>query len=204
MPRCFIFIYYRIDRTTNGTGLVADLPYHNGISNIRTKEGDQPVPLLKDLLDVLLNPPYHQCDVILDIKEDNPIAILDKLHKLLLTCNFHPKRIILGVWNLAFLLEAKRLFSDNHEIMLIHEHWPPRSTPSLPIPEDSLTSNMIDIFSIDWDALKDASFSAIRRIHETHKVLFVWVLNSIVDFKAAKFLEIDAVITDRPDLFQAD
>lgn len=180
--------------------MVSDLPYHGYIDHLRTKNESQCIPLLKDLLNSLLQPPYDRCTVVLDIKEDNPIAILDKLQAILSIHDFTPERLILGVWNQEFLFKAKELFANRHQIMLIHEHWPPKSTSSLAIPEEALASDLIDIFSIDWDAVKKAPSQVIDRVHQAHKLIFVWVLNSTADIEMARTAGFNAVITDCPNL----
>lgn len=154
--------------------------------------------MLTELLAVISSPLYDKCKLILDIKEDNPICILTKLQEVLFTSDYSA-RIIIGVWNLKYLEEASRLFSK-FKIMLIHEAWPPRSTPALPLPKCPLESTLIDIFSVNWESLKASTIAIVKYSRPINKMVFAWVLNSKEDIQAAKAAGIDAIITDNPEL----
>ena len=46
-----------LDRTTNGHGLIAETPYHNGIDQLQTlKKPSQPVPTFAHLIQLLCQP----------------------------------------------------------------------------------------------------------------------------------------------------
>lgn len=74
-----------LERTTNGTGEISKLRWYNHMEFVRTLQGNQPIAKLKDLLSLLRFTTQFSAvkKLIIDIKDDNPIEILDHLKELL-------------------------------------------------------------------------------------------------------------------------
>lgn len=58
-----------LDRTTNGKGLVSEVDYQGYIDTLTTlKEPKQPVPLFRQIVDLLLKPENSHVDFLIDTK----------------------------------------------------------------------------------------------------------------------------------------
>lgn len=54
----------RLERTTNGTGLIHEQPWHGVLENVRTKKAPhQPIPLFTEVIDVLMTYPHVKLNV---------------------------------------------------------------------------------------------------------------------------------------------
>ncbi|KAI8368117.1 PLC-like phosphodiesterase [Radiomyces spectabilis] len=106
-----------LQRTTTGTGAVNDCLWHGYIDGLVTKAGQQPIPRLQDVFNMLLRIPNKSVYMIIDIKFDNPLEILDAVHLLVHSYNqedraFLEKQVVFGVWHPDFLKRAKELFPE--------------------------------------------------------------------------------------------
>lgn len=61
-----------LDRTTDGYGEIATMPYYNGVDKLRTKKKPRlEVPTFEQLIDLLLEPEYQHIKFNIDCKPTN-------------------------------------------------------------------------------------------------------------------------------------
>lgn len=152
-----------------------------------------PLTRLPDLLHYLrAAPPCAPLTVIIDVKDDQPIAVLGLLLRDL-TALPPPASvdIYIGVWCAAFLHEARRLFPA-HKICWISEGCED-GQPDKP--------GLIDAFDLELDCLSLAGLARIRTLHPRAKV-FAWTCNSPQQVALAHALHVDAILTDDPFLVE--
>lgn len=106
-----------LDRTTNGTGYVWDRGYFDYIIYLKTKNKQQKVPIMLDILYYLMQLDRNSGklpDLIVDIKPTNPVQIVDQFVLLIRQFEINENhkfknRIFLGVWEPRFIDRAKQL-----------------------------------------------------------------------------------------------
>lgn len=70
--RSLLFSPSCTDRTTDGTGRIATQNYHGGLDQLRTVQAPhQKIPLLRETLDLLMQPANQHVLLNIDVKVDN-------------------------------------------------------------------------------------------------------------------------------------
>lgn len=123
---------------------------------------------------------------------DNPIEILNAVHKLLTTefadkMDILAKHFVIGIWHVDFLEPTQRLFKDFKMCFI----------------GLSLTAarkyflHTADYLSIPFAALTDADGqSFIKEVHEQGKYLITWTVNDVEMMHTCVAWGIDAVVGD--------
>lgn len=181
-----------LDRmTVGGTGNVIDRPWHGYIDSLCTKEeiksGNEqcePVALLSQVLECL----PEGFTVVLDVKDDQPLEVLDKISEILSA--YHQKRLViyLGVWREDFAHHARKLFHESAVmITLIAEVCT----------TNNLKSPLYDAFNLDVTQIQP---EVVQEAAQLKKPLLLWTCNSAGDIAKAKSLNIQGILTDDPFL----
>jgi hypothetical protein len=178
---------------------------------LRTKNRRQPVPRLRDLLYLMKCSPLYKniSVVILDIKEDNPIPILERTRSLInlvdglrISIKLNDEsclmsewksKLVIGIWDLKFYKYAKMLF-DDLPISLIHPQWPPTVNPGNSLPADPWKTPF-DNYSLKWGIL---SSNIVNEIHARNRSIYSWTLNTLSEMRSAVELGLDGILTDNP------
>ncbi|ORZ04373.1 PLC-like phosphodiesterase [Absidia repens] len=189
-----------LQRTTTGTGPVSDHTWFGDIDGLKTKaEPSQPIPRLNDVLDLLIRPEVaskEELYMIVDIKFDNAIEILDRLHKLLEEeYKDHAslqRQIVIGIWHHDFLAKVKELFGDKYKTCFIGLSITAARRRFL---------KECDGVSVPFAALADedgASF--IAEAHQLGKKVFTWTINDVEQMVCAVGWGVDGIVGDHVDV----
>lgn len=207
----------KLDRTTDGTGLIRDHDYFGYIDGLKTKaEPHVPIPRFNDVLDLLTNPDTSSdLYMIVDIKVheiifsiqlnffaknifqfDTPIEILDVLEKLLNQYSeTYPqlhKQLIFGIWDLKYLKKATELFASKYRLCFIGLSISGARTHFL---------DTVDCVSLPFDALASSDGEEfIKEVHERNKKVFTWTINDPSQMKTCVLWQVDGVIGDNVTL----
>ncbi|CAO0796166.1 unnamed protein product [Mucor circinelloides] len=185
-----------MNRTSTGLGPVREQNWHGYIDGITTKtEPPQPIPRFNDVLDYLIQPEISEGKkglyMIVDIKFDNPIEILDVLKQLLDTyTETYPQlfdQLVIGIWNVEFLKKAKELF-PKFKLCFIGLSVTAARTHFI---------DNVDFLSLPFAALagQDGQ-SIIREAHTKQKRVFTWTINDPQQMKTCVLWQVDGVIGD--------
>ncbi|KAI8890140.1 PLC-like phosphodiesterase [Backusella circina FSU 941] len=184
-----------LQRTTTGTGPVRDNNWQGGIDQLVTKkEPCQPIPRLNDFLDFLIEPEVAAIEglyMIIDIKFDTPIEIMDFLSVLLSKyTSSHPNlynKLIIGVWSVDFLKKAQTLLPEFKKCFI-----------GLSIPAARAHFlDTVDYLSMPFAALADQDGQDfIAEVHERQKKVFTWTINIPEQMKCCVLWGVDGIIGD--------
>lgn len=202
---------------TNGAGRVIDRPWNGYIENLRTvlcedsnvfnkqvsSPSDTPVSLFKDIFNYLLTTDHLHSKastpfiLVLDVKDDQPLQVLDHL-KIILAQDFpvwsQKLLIYLGTWTIEFAKHAKSVFDrtdcntwhpDHFRFTLISE------SPSL----DDLNSPLYDAFNLDVNQITPGIVEMARSFN---KDILLWTCNSEEEIGKARSLSVQGILTDDP------
>lgn len=184
-----------LQRMTDGTGKIEDRPWQGYIDGLKTKGTNEPVVLLSQILDFLQEhaatrpQPIH---LVLDVKDDQKLKVLDEL-KLLLAeypAIYESIRIYLGVWNQEFASHARSLFpkpspSPQPLLTLIAETCPP----------GLIHSHLYDAFNLDVDRVDR---DIVEEARKAGKDVLLWTCNTASQITKAKELAVQGILTDDP------
>lgn len=188
-----------LNRTSTGLGPVRENNWHGGIDQLTTKtEPHQPIPRFNDVLDLLIQPEASSIEglyMIVDIKYDNPIEILDVLSKLLDTYTAdHPKlfeQLVIGIWDTNYLKKAKELF-PKFKLCFIGISISAARTHFL---------DNVDCISLPFAALAGHDGQTIiKEAQSRNKRVFTWTINDPLQMKTCVVWQIDGVIGDNVPL----
>ncbi|KAI8382322.1 PLC-like phosphodiesterase [Blakeslea trispora] len=184
-----------LNRTTTGTGAVRDQNWHGYIDTLKTQSDPaQPISRFNDVLDMLIRPDISSKKgfyMIVDIKFDNPIEILDVLSKLLDGYLVdHPELydlLVIGIWNIDYLKKAQQLF-PKFKLCFIGISISAARTHFL---------DHVDFVSLPFAGLSTHDGqSLIKEAHELHKRVFTWTINDPLQMKTCVLWQVDGVIGD--------
>ncbi|KAI8375616.1 PLC-like phosphodiesterase [Choanephora cucurbitarum] len=184
-----------LNRTTTGTGAVRDHNWHGYIDTLKTKtEPAQPISRLNDVIEMLIRPDIKSKEgfyMIVDIKFDNPIEILDVLSQLIDNYSQdHPelyRLLVIGIWNLDFLKKAQTLF-------------PQFKLCFIGISISAARTHFLD--HVDFVSLPFAGLSThdgqllIGEAHARHKRVLTWTINDPLQMKTCVLWQVDGVVGD--------
>ncbi|KAG2171942.1 hypothetical protein INT43_001418 [Umbelopsis isabellina] len=182
----------RLDRTTDGKGIIKEQNWYGNIENLRTKkEPHCPIPRMGDVLAFLKEDENVKNNVylVVDIKNDNSPTILEELHKLIAVHAPHDfsKQIVIGIWHPRFLPLAKKLF-EGYTLCFIGSSVPAARTHFF---------NEVDALSINFVAL--ATPDGQQLIHDAHKAnkkVYTWTVNTPDRIQEAARWGVDVILGD--------
>ncbi|OZJ04506.1 hypothetical protein BZG36_02258 [Bifiguratus adelaidae] len=183
----------RLDRTTNGKGMIKDTDWYGDLEDLRTKKGDCKIPRLNDVLDLLMRPDVREKNVwfVLDIKADNPPEILSNVHALLNSeayKDFDFSDIItFGVWTPNFLPLLDTLFPTYNSAFI-----------GVTLTGASLVFfDKVKSFNLNFACLVGKDGTAfIKKAHMAGKNVFVWTVNDPNQARECVRWGVDAVLGD--------
>lgn len=186
----------RLDRTTTGTGSVADCDYHGYIDGLRTlRSPHSKVPLFEDLIEFMQREECKHIKVCLDIKLTNDAyALFSNIDRQLRTFQAENgetaflqlcDRIKLGIWHTAQLPPAIR-----HLPYL--KRWLIAATPSI---AHHFWEN-VDGFSVRYNALCVFPGGWLQRAARDKKQLVAWDVRTTEEMLRCRQWRLDAIITD--------
>ncbi|KAF9413145.1 hypothetical protein BGZ94_000825 [Podila epigama] len=182
-----------LGRTTNGTGLIKDRPWHGYIDGLRSKkEPHVPVPRCLDVLAFLAQDGNEKVWWNIDIKMNNSPTLLAKFAKLI-EDNFPGRdfssQIVLGLWHPKFLPAADKYlptFSRVHigfSLDIARTHFPPHT---------------VDGYSMNFMILSTTEGRLfIKEMQAAGKQVMAWTVNDTIEVRECVRMGIDYVLTDR-------
>jgi glycerophosphoryl diester phosphodiesterase len=192
-----------VDRTTNGTGLVADYTYRelrklDAGSFFNEVYSDQIIPTLEDVL-LLIDGKY---DLLIEFKngddqypyiEEHVVDLLNKYNAI--------DWCIVQSFNTKVLerMHAKLPSLRLHKLFVVRIRFTPiyiTTGPEVFYPENY---PYISEYSING---KFGNKNNIKKLHALGKKVNVWTINDKKQIEAYKKLNIDGIITDFPDLIR--
>ncbi|GJJ72580.1 phosphatidylglycerol phospholipase C [Entomortierella parvispora] len=188
-----------LDRTTNGTGLIKDRPWHGYIDGLQSKkEPHVGVPRCVDVLAFLAQEGNEKVWWNIDIKMDNSPSLLFSKFAALLKENFPGRdfssQIVLGLWHPKFLPAADKYlpkFSRVHigfSLSVAREHFPP---------------DTVDGYSINFMVLSTKEGRLfIKEMQAAGKQLLTWTVNDPVEAREAVRMGLDYIMTDRTKVLE--
>ncbi|GAA6001786.1 uncharacterized protein JCM10292_005909 [Rhodotorula paludigena] len=184
----------RVDRTMNGTGAIAEMRYHGQLDQLRTiEEPHQKIPLLRETLDLLMQPANQHVLLNIDIKVDNEPERLFTIMRALVEKHesWQTKlapRLLLGLWHPKFIEPARRLlpYCRRGHIGM---------SPSL---ARKYFWNDVGTMSMSFQSMVNADGAAFREdCRKAGKDLTVWTVNSRREMIEATKWGAAAILTDR-------
>ncbi|EIW66936.1 hypothetical protein M231_03967 [Tremella mesenterica] len=188
-----------LERTTNGKGKINNLPWDGVLEQVRTtKAPHQPIPLFREVLEILVNPENRHVKLNIDCKVDTEPVRLFTLMKAVIesfpgwTTLIAP-RLILGIWHPRFIEPAATIlpFLPRYAIsMSIHE------ARSYFLPHcQGLSLHFPALASADGQRL-------LEQCRDSGKAVCVWTVNDEEEMKECVRWGVQSVITDKPDLWR--
>lgn len=190
-----------LDRMTNGSGRVCDHLWHGDIDRLKTKSSDHPnlpVSLFSAVMNELLSHPIIQSRsqpfmVVIDVKDDQEIGVLDVLSKELEAILAHPNanklEVFIGTWTDEFTKYA-------HSVMPVGVHF---TWIGEEFTKERVQCSLYDSYNIDVDGL---CLSTRLLAQKAGKPVLVWTCNTAQQVAVAKAFSVDAILTDDPFLAQ--
>lgn len=178
--------------TVGGSGRVEDRPWNGYIDQLKTVGGsDEPVALLSQVLEFLSTRQSSQFILVLDVKDDQSLAILDELKTLLdshsYSNQYQSLKIYLGVWRPDFALHARQVFPRSDPIIL--------TLIADEIDLQTVQSPLYDAFNLDVERI---SQEIVREAAKLGKHVLLWTCNSEEQINKAKELNVHGILTDDP------
>ncbi|CAO3687829.1 unnamed protein product [Rhizopus stolonifer] len=179
-----------LNRTTTGSGRIRDHKWYGDMDQLHMKASPHsPITRLKDVIELILQPSSKDIYMIIDIKYDNSIQILDTLKNLLESYQHHPnlsRRFIIAMWNMEFLKRTKELLPD-YQVCFI----------GLSLSAGARFLESVDCFNLPFAALADREGREfINKVHERKKRVFAWTINNTHQMKTCVLRELDGVLGD--------
>lgn len=178
-----------LDRmTVGGSGRVEDRPWNGYIDQLKTVGGtEEPVTLLSQVLDFLAATLQSQFILVLDVKDDQSLTILNELKKLLDSHSNKFLQIYLGVWRQDFALHARQVFPRSDPILL--------TLIADEVDLQTVQSPIYDAFNLDVERVTE---EIVKEAAKLGKDVLLWTCNSQEQIKRAKELNVHGILTDDP------
>ncbi|CAI2178496.1 20252_t:CDS:2 [Funneliformis geosporum] len=177
-----------LDTTTNGTGLIDDKNWVGYIEYLNSE--NESIPRFQDVLDLLKQDENVDVFLIVDIKEDNRIEILDAIADIIQSntpYNFS-SQLYLGIWTPDFLVKARKVLP---EIPIAHI--------GSDISEARKTFFEVESYNIEYPHILSDDTGFAKQIKIWGKKLFVWTLEDPKDIKKCfEIGNIDAILVNDP------
>ena len=188
-----------LQRTTTGMGPLVEHEYFGDMDQLRTKVGDQPLSRLNDVLDFLVEPGLPEdLWMIIDIKFDNALEIMDLVHELVHSDAYKDKqellqkRVVLGIWRQDFLAKTRELFGDAYKVCFIGLSVSGARKHFL---------GKVDYLSMAFPALADADgLQFMRDAQAANQKVLSWTINTVEQMHTCVVWGVDGIIGDHIDL----
>ncbi|KAJ7590620.1 PLC-like phosphodiesterase [Mycena floridula] len=184
-----------LDRTTNLTGAIADLPWYgpNGIEHARTvKAPVQAIPTFAETISLLLMPGNTHVHFNVDVKVQNDPKRLFGLMNDIITSHEGweeriAPRILLGLWHPAFLEPAKEVLPYLSRSYI---------GSNLEVARKWFWKDC-QVFSIKFAVLASSDGAKFRKeAKEQGKRVMVWTVNEPDEMMEAVRWDVNTIITD--------
>nr|AMJ52380.1 hypothetical protein [Rhizophagus clarus] len=178
-----------LDKTTNGTGLVDDKNWFGYIEYL--KSDNESIPKFQDVLDLLKREENKDVFLILDIKEDNRIEILDIIADIIHS-NFpydFTSQLYLGIWTLEFLERARKVLPEFPISYISSDIYETRQD----------IFDKVESYNMEYPFILSDETGFVNLIKRRGRKLFVWTVDDINDIKkCVEFGKIDGILSDNP------
>jgi len=186
-----------LKRIFGAQGSVEDLPYRNGLDKLRTINGAEGMPTLCDVLRYIKT---ENAWVLLDIKLDNDVALIQAIKKDIIAVdadfNTWRDKILLGIWHPRFLphcaqhLPELRITNISLSLSYSKKYF--------------LHSPQVQSFNLFLPMLYgNTGEEFIQQARDMNKSVFVWTVNNPDWMKWSIHLKVDGVLTNDPPKFKA-
>ncbi|PLW17744.1 hypothetical protein PCANC_09080 [Puccinia coronata f. sp. avenae] len=183
-----------LERTTDGKGKIASLPYFGGIDAVRTlKAPHQKIPTFDETMDMLMRKENQHVIFNIDCKPNNDPERLFRLIKASIErfedhASLLIPRLVLGLWHPKFLEPSTRLLPD-----LKRSYIGMSTSMARKYFWDSCQG-----FSMQFSCLFGREGLAFREdCKRAGKFLLVWTVNERKEMIQACKWGVDAILTDR-------
>ncbi|CAG8581984.1 7065_t:CDS:2 [Paraglomus occultum] len=177
-----------LDRTTNGTGLVTERNWSGYVEYLKT--GGESVPKLTEVLELLMREENRDIWIILDVKDDNPIEILDALASVFnlypnydFTAQFH-----IGIWNEEFFMRTRKVLPGF-----------PTSFIGSDISLARVLFDKVESFNMEFIFVFSDQTGFFDEVKSHGRSVFVWTVNKEKDMHEAIKFGVDAILSDYVD-----
>ncbi|KAJ3314243.1 hypothetical protein HDU76_002446 [Blyttiomyces sp. JEL0837] len=175
-----------LDRTTNGTGLVKLRKWKGYIEHLVT-EDDQPIPRLKDMLELLMEDDAKDIFLLVDIKVSNGVDIIDEIARILKSYNYDFRaQLQLGVREPEYYRRVKQIL-------------PYETVDYIGYNLQEARRYFFDAnnFKVHYPVIRKDKTGFIRQFHNRNRGIFVWPLSLEEDMiEAMDDLHVDGIVTD--------
>lgn len=186
------------ERCYGKLGLVCDQDYYgpDGMSTFRTVDPPySQMPTLREVLVMLQRPEYASKWLLLDIKIDNQVEIIEAMRDVLLDVSdsLEPwrQRIVLGVWHHKLLPYCRKSLP---ELGITHITLHTSYARSHFLDDAAVGSFNVQLYSLVTRHQKDF----LREAHRRGKQVYVWTVNAEADIRFCASLGVDAILSDDP------
>ncbi|ODQ63669.1 PLC-like phosphodiesterase [Nadsonia fulvescens var. elongata DSM 6958] len=189
---------YNTQRCFGVDYLVPETPYYGVLDQLVTPDDfKQKMPTLKDLAQLYLTPQYASTALMLDIKPENQVNVIDKIIAALLEVKpdlaFWALRTTLGIWTPEFLDRCQHKASEFRITHIGASHYHARQFLAHP---------QVACISLNINLLTSAvGKSLIKQARKLNKAVYSWTVNDEKWMKWCIESNIDGVITDFPDRY---
>lgn len=192
-----------LDRMTTGSGRVCDHLWQGEIDKLCTKSDNKnhnnlPVSLFSEVMNEILTHPivkerHEPFMIVIDVKDDQEIGVLDVLARELKTILAHSNanklQIFIGTWTDEFTKHARSVMPVGVHFTWIGEQFT----------QERVDCSLYDSYNVDVDGL---CLNTRMAAQLAGKPVLVWTCNSPQQVAVAKALSVDAILTDDPFLAQ--
>ncbi|GMK56672.1 hypothetical protein CspeluHIS016_0305120 [Cutaneotrichosporon spelunceum] len=187
----------RLERTTDGEGLIHQQPWHGVLEHVRTKETPhQPIPKFTEVIDVLMEHPRVKLNIDCKVEND-PTKLFTLIKQALATVpqweTVLAPRIVLGLWHPKFIepaasiLPTVRRFCISMSVAEVRKYF----------------FDKCHGFSVWYPPLASAEGAKLRDdCAKAGKELCTWTVNSREEMLECARWGVTAIITDKPELWR--
>jgi phosphatidylglycerol phospholipase C len=187
----------RLERTTDGHGLIHEQPWHGVLEHVRTKKAPhQPIPKFTEVIEVLMQYPHVKLNIDCKV-ENNPTKLFTLIKEALATVpeweTVLAPRIVLGLWHPKFIepaasiLPTVRRFCISMSIAEVRKYF----------------YDKCHGFSVWYRPLASAEGQKFREdCARAGKEICTWTVNSREEMLQCARWGISAIISDKPELWR--
>lgn len=172
-----------VDRTTNGTGLIAKKTFEE-IKKLRIN-GDWQVPILEEVLECV----NRRVKINVEIKNLSAVkAVVNLLKKYVNNNGWHYDDFVISSSDQDCLLLVKK-FDESLLVSFVYEE--------VPIPFEIILQYQPYSVNIDY---KLVNKNLVNKIHNLGIKLFVWTVNEKKKIEELKSMAVDGIFSDYPEI----
>ena len=196
-----------LSRTTNGSGKIAQQPWHGVLEHVRTlKAPIQPIPLLHNVLDIILEDGAVKLNIDCKVESD-PTKLFGLMKGVIegyagWETRLAP-RLVLGVWHVSrgvAIAESQPSFLQ--PAMTLLPYLTRYAISMSPAECATYFAPRVSGFSLYYPALATAEGSSFRtRFAETHKI-GAWTVNEPWQMRECARWGLDVIISDKPAVWK--